>query len=425
MDIILSVPYVVRIVVSLFAILVFQKALKRLDLAMLLGILLLALWTGHPPRAIYAIARDRILSLDMLCLAGVIAGVLWLSSLMSDAGIMRELVVSLKSRLSKRVILAALPAVVGLLPMPGGALFSCPLVDDADDAGAISPDLKTRINYWFRHVWEFWWPLYPGMLLAVDVSGQPIWRYMLLQFPLFLAAIAAGYVFLLRGVSQGKPAARGENHKSFLLLILPILTVVAVYALLQAAVPALGRVNTYLPMTIGVACSLVVLQLQRPAPLAAWRRAVVSPKSLGLVCIIVLARVYGTFIEARLADGTFLMEHVREELDAFSIPAIALVVLIPFISGLTTGITVGYIGASFPVVLSLAPPDAAGLYATIVLGYASGYIGMMLSPIHVCLIVTNEYFKTGLADSLRGLLKPATLLFVCAVAYSCLWRWFG
>lgn len=58
---------------------------------------------------------------------------IWLSSLMSHAGIMRDLVVSLRSRLPRRAILATLPAVVGLLPMPADALFSCPLVDDADN----------------------------------------------------------------------------------------------------------------------------------------------------------------------------------------------------------------------------------------------------------------------------------------------------
>jgi hypothetical protein len=119
------------------------------------------------------------------------------------------------------------------------------------------------------------------------------------------------------------------------------------------------------------------------------------------------------------------MHHVRAELDAFNIPAAVLVVLIPFISGLTTGITVGFIGASFPVVLSLAGPDTGDLFSIIVLGYGSGFIGMMLSPIHICLIVTNEYFKTSLPGSLRGLLKPAALLFVGVAAYSCLWKWLG
>ncbi len=425
MDILFSVPYLIRIILSLFGILVFQKLTKSLAAAMVMGIFILALWTGQSLSGMASIAGARVFSLDTLFLALVITGVICLSSLMSEAGIMKDLVVSLKSRLSKRSLLAALPAVVGLLPMPAGALFSAPLVNDADNAGALNHIQKTRINYWFRHVWEFWWPLYPGVLLAVDISGLPIWVFVLTLMPLFFCAIAAGYVFLFRNVPQGKPEPRGPDDKPFLGLILPTLTVIGVYGVLLVAVPGLGRFNKYLPMVIGVLSGLAVIQWQRPAPASAWKRNLLSKRLYGLVLIIVLARVYGAFIEASLPDGTLLMEKIRVELDSYGIPALALVVLIPFISGLTTGITIGYIGASFPVVLSLAGPTRGDLNSTIILGYASGFLGMMLSPIHVCLIVTNEYFKTELMESLAGLLRPALMLFACAAAYSLLWYCFG
>lgn len=425
MEILLSAPFLVRILVSLFSILVFQKLTKRLDLALLLGILLLALWTGRDARSMYAIAGARVLSLDMLFLAFVISSVIWLSSLMSQAGVMKELVACLKARLSKRALLATLPAVVGMLPMPAGALFSCPLVEDADESNEVPQELKTRINYWFRHVLEFWWPLYPGVVLAVDMSGMPIWKFVLLLFPLSFSAVFAGYVFLLRRVHPTGKAAGQEAGKSFFVLILPIITVIAVYIFLLLAAPAVGRVNHYLPLAIGMACALLVLQLQRPAAPGVWKKTLWSWKWPALVIIIVLARVYGAFIEGRLADGSFVMDHVRAELYSAGIPALLLVIIIPYVSGLTTGITVGYIGASFPVVLSLAGPTTASLFSTIIIGYVSGYLGMMSSPIHVCLIVTNKYFQTSLAKSLHGLAKPAIMLFALAVLYAGLWRFFG
>ncbi len=420
MELVMSVPYLVRIILSLFAILVFQKVLKRLDLAMVTGIVILALWTGQTPATAAAIAKGRLFSFDTFFLVVIVAGVIWLSGLMSEAGIMKDLVVCLKSRLSRRAILAALPAVVGLLPMPAGALFSAPLVDDADDAGLLSQVEKTRINYWFRHVWEYWWPLYPGVLLAVDLSKLPIFFFVLLLSPMFLAAVAAGYLFLLRKVPNSPPKAKGPDDKSFLPLVLPTLTVIGVYGILLAAVPALARVDKYLPMVIGVAAGLAVLQIQRPLAWKVWKKQMFSKRVLGLLVIIVLARIYGAFIEARLTDGDLLMDHLRAELNTFGIPAIILVIVIPFVSGLTTGITVGYIGASFPVVLSLAGPTPGEFYSTIVLGFASGFIGMMLSPIHVCLIVTNEYFKTSLTSSLAGMIRPAALTLFFAVCYGTL-----
>jgi integral membrane protein (TIGR00529 family) len=421
MDILFSVPFLVRILVSLLGILLFQKLTKSLSIALVMGTLIIAVWTGHSFVSMRDVTLDRLLSLDTLFLSLVIAGVIWLSSLMSEAGMMKDLVASLKSRLSRKNILAVLPAVVGLLPMPAGALFSAPLLDDADDGKTLTQMQKTRINYWFRHVWEFWWPLYPGVLLAVDLAGLPIWQMVGLMMPLFFAAAGAGYIFLLRKLPSGKPEKSGAPGRAFFPLILPTVTVIGVYGILLLTVPALGDINKYLPMVIGIVCGIATLQVQRPASFAVWKKVLLSKRTLSLVVIVVLARIYGAFIEARLPGGTLLMEGIRGELDAFGIPVLLLVIIIPFVSGLTTGITVGYIGASFPVILSLAGPDTGGLLATLVLAYGCGFIGMMLSPIHVCLIVTNEYYKTNLFESLAGISRCALFVFACVAAYSFAW----
>ena len=420
-DVIFSVPYLFRIILSLVGILIFQKLTKSLEIALALGTILLALWTGHSFSSMAGVVIDRCFSGDTYFLVMVITGVIWLSSLMSESGVMRDLVICLKARLSKRTLVAALPAVVGLLPMPAGALFSAPLIDDADDSKHMSPLLKTQVNYWFRHIWEFWWPLYPGFLLAVDMAKLPVWFFALLLFPLFIMAIMGGYLFLLRKVPQGKADKQEAADKSFVVLIFPTLTVILVYSALLIFAPTFSSINKYLPMLVGVACALIVLQLQRPVSAEKWKKVLTSKRTLSLLLIVILARVYGAFIEAQLVDGTFLMDKIRGELNDLGIPHFALIIAIPFISGLTTGITIGYIGASFPVVLSLAGPTSAELYSAIILGYASGYLGMMLSPVHVCIIVTIKYFKTTLGGGLGGLLRPALLVFAGASLYSWIW----
>ena len=423
MDMLFSVPYLVRILVSLGGILFFQKITKSLVCALAGGIFILALWTGHSGASMASITYERLFSLDSLFLSFIIAGVICLSSLMAEAGMMKDLVASLKSRLSRKNLLAVLPAVVGLLPMPAGAVFSAPLVDDADEGCSISPLSKARINYWFRHVWEFWWPLYPGVLLASDLAGLEIWKLAGIMMPLTAATIGAGYIFLFREVPRGE-LRPGTKDKAFLPLIIPTLTVIFVYGILLVTVPALSAINRYIPMAIGVVCGISVLQFQRPASAAVWKKVLSSRRTLSLLVIVILARIYGAFIEARLPGGVLLMEIIRSELSTFGIPVLFLVVIVPFVSGLTTGLTVGYIGASFPVVISLAGADTGGLLSAVILGYTCGFLGMTLSPIHICLIVTNEYFKTSLFQSLKGLLLPSALVFACAAAYSLVWSFF-
>jgi hypothetical protein len=93
--------------------------------------------------------------------------------------------------------------------------------------------------------------------------------------------------------------------------------------------------------------------------------------------------------------------------------------LIPFVSALATGLAVGYIGASFPIVLSLlgAEPSYGSLLAAMVLAQGFGMTGLMLSPVHVCLLVSNEYFETGLTPTLTKLIKPSVLVLIGTVLF--------
>ncbi len=59
------------------------------------------------------------------------------------------------------------------------------------------------------------------------------------------------------------------------------------------------------------------------------------------------------------------------------------------------------------------------------LAYACGHMGQMLSPVHVCLVVTNEHFNSNLFHSLRGILAPVAAVIATAVTLHCIllhWR---
>jgi len=133
--------------------------------------------------------------------------------------------------------------------------------------------------------------------------------------------------------------------------------------------------------------------------------------------IIAAMQIYSAFINAKLPGGT-LMGVMDAELHAWGIPLWAVTILIPFISGLTMGVAFGFVGASFPIVISLLGPDPAfgALLSTAALAYGFGYLGMMLSPVHVCLLVTNEHFNTRLHRTLPPLLGPAAVVAAAVVA---------
>ncbi len=413
----MSVPIIVKILISLALILVGNKLLKNLSAAVALATVALAFWTGHSPRGMGQIVTERFFSLDNGLLLAVVILVIWLSSQMDKTGIMRDLVGSLRAFLSPRSAMAVLPAVIGLLPMPGGALFSAPLVDDCDEKDEVPALLKSQINYWFRHVWELTWPLYPGVILATDIAGLEVWQVFLVGIPMMATSITAGYFFILKKARISAGHTTPSNHR-FVVMMLPIITVIVVYLLITIFLPGVGQINKYLPMLIGIAAAILVLQYRRPLGWSEWKGVLFSRRALNMAVIVALIRIYGAFIEARLPGGTMLMDQMRMELNTLGIPLILLIMVLPFISGLTTGISVGFVGASLPIAFSLLGPEAslAERLGTLMLTYPFGFIGVMLSPVHVCFIVTSEHFKTSLVKSMGRILIPSAIVLAASFA---------
>jgi uncharacterized protein len=436
-----AMPVLVKVLISLALILVANRLVKELLVSVLLGTLVLGLWFGHSLPAVGAIAWERVREPDSLLMVAVLLLVIWLSSLMAEGGVMRDLVESVRARVPRRLAFAALPAVIGFLPMPGGAVFSAPMVDGADPDRSLNGLVKMQTNHWFRHIWEYWWPLYPGVILALELTRLQIWQFFLVQFPVTLVAAASGALLLLRRIPRSAregagavqavaPAAGRTNpaaapRRSFLKLMAPILVVVAVFALLQVLFPGLQRPSRYVPMGIGLLLALAVLQFQRRLPLSAWLKAVFSWRALQITLLVVVVRIYGAVIEASLPGGVLPVALLRRELSQFGIPDVLLVAFLPFICGFTMGSTVGYVGASFPLALSLLGPSPSfgRLAATTVLAYGFGFVGELLSPVHVCLVVTAEYFHIRLLRGLASLVPPSLLVLAGVILWQFGLRW--
>jgi len=121
------------------------------------------------------------------------------NNLLQEKGNLKNIVTSLKAFIKDpRLSLIIPPAFMGLLPMPAGALFSAPMVEESSKNLKIGAENKTFLNYWSRHLWEYTWPLYPGLILTTAIFNVPIRKIIFAQFPLTLAAVFAGFLFGVR-----------------------------------------------------------------------------------------------------------------------------------------------------------------------------------------------------------------------------------
>ena len=143
--------------------------------------------------------------------------------------------------------------------MPGGAVVSAPLVDQTRCDVELGARDKNLINYWFRHVWEVCWPLYPPLLyVATLLPGGDMSQLVASQAPLTLLLVLGGWWFILRRVPGGDDELSRDrpNSKALVAALLPL--VVVIVAMPLCRIPLDGLVapelvgGTGLLMALGI-----------------------------------------------------------------------------------------------------------------------------------------------------------------------------
>jgi integral membrane protein (TIGR00529 family) len=425
MDFLLHLPSYVKVGASFFGILAAYRFGLGLGYSILGFAVVLTLWTGTGLTGCMFQVRSLLLPENFLLLA-VILLLLFFTEALDKTGKMKRTINALEEWLkSPRLLLAGFPALIGLLPMPGGALFSAPLVAAVDGDNRLKPAHKAAINYWFRHIWEYWWPLYPGVILAIKYSGLSSWLFFLIQMPLTLAAAASGYAFIMRHVGSGQERAKmGKLDKSeaastlWPIAVLVVVSLAGSFLLLGAGMTRM--LANMVAMVAGLGIGLVAIFWKNTG---AVRRSLTmfSKKNTWEMMLLVLGiQVFSGALTVPLfpGGGSTLVMGMRDEFLNMGIPIVLIIALAPFISGAVTGVAFGFVGASFPIVFALlgsSPPQNVVLAAT-TFAYGCGYMGMILSPVHICFVVTNEYFKSRMFETYRYILAPA----LCILAAGCI-----
>jgi hypothetical protein len=94
------------------------------------------------------------------------------------------------------------------------------------------------------------------------------------------------------------------------------------------------------------------------------------------------------------------------------IPVLPVLFILPFISGVLTGLTVGFVGSTFPIIWGLESAQSVG---AISFAFASGYAGVLLSPVHLCLVLTREYFGASMPDIYRKIVRVCILIMLASL----------
>lgn len=425
-----SVPVLVQ-VLFIFTLIVIANARRvHLGLAAVLGGLVFGLFRGFSLGQAVLLALAELFRLDTVFLLLLVTGIMVFSSAMKNIGALRLFADALLAVIpSPRIALAVAPLLIGTLPMPGGAILSAPLVESFDPEHSRSRAALSAANFWFRHSLELAWPLYPAFILTTTLSGLSVGSLSLLNLYSLPLLFSLGLVFIIPRIRR-QPARRAATEggwrsrlRVFLRGLAPLLLVLGTYAGLDLLWRSVGAwldirpdLNALIQRYAWIYCGLLAggLYLRyRPGGARAFKGSL-NLSTLKLAGVIAGIRVFSAMLSA---GG--VAEAAGSELAAIGIPALAAAALLPFISGLVTGVGFGYVGLAFPLVLGLFPAGGSMPQAVVVvLAGAFGYAGMMLSPLHVCMVVTAAHFGTGLLSTIRRFALPLCGFLVLATAYS-------
>lgn len=328
------------------------------------------------------------------------------------SGSLHGMVVPLRNIFSSnKVTLAFMPAFLGLLPSLGGARFSAPIVQEASEGIAVDDEQKSAINLWFRHIFEFSNPLMPGVILACGIANVSIGDLIDQVGWVTILCFVLGWIFLIipLKITDLEKATNTQHDrtidwKSLVLAFGPIVTsfLLIVAFNVQAA----------------LAMGLVVVAF---IPLYFWFKRPISVKSVftesldkklffNVVCILY-------FIQLLTVIGT--LDEIVSVFNNSSLPQAVIIACLSFIFGVMTGMGQGYIAIVMPIVALMAPGNIVLVGIAMVYGMA----GQMVTPTHLCILVTVEYFKCRLWKTIGkcGVLSLLMVLIFSAWTY---WRYY-
>lgn len=293
---------------------------------------------------------------------------------------------------SVKFTLAIMPAFLGLLPSLGGARFSAPIVEEAAKATDLDREHKAAVNFWFRHIFEFSSPIIPGMIMACSIAGVAFSDFLKHLSWLTILAFAAGWLVLIRPVkiitAKEHVLDHDEYRKNLFDMALSLSPVIFTFLLV-----VFFDLNASLAMGAVTFAMFFVLQSTDRCVNA---REIICGAFDGKMFTNVLCILY--FIQ--ILTVTDVLSEIVAAFQSSPLPIPVIIASVSFIIGILTGMSQAHVAIVMPIVAAMS----SGSLNLAGIAMAFGVAGQMLTPTHMCLVVTLDYFKANFFKTLKPIL---------------------
>lgn len=408
----LPIPAIFKLIIIFLIIAVSLKFKVPLAISMFLGSILIFLFFETDISLVPKIFKNSIISFDTISLVIVIFLILAFSGILKISGRLDLITSDFEEAFGGgSAFFIMFPSIIGLLPMPGGAIFSAPMIEQKGLKEGFSPESLSAINFWFRHIWEFMWFLYPGIIISSGIFGISPADMFIHHLPLTISAMFFGWLFLLYKRVSSKSSINWKKVPSFIISLTPIIMLVVSNVIIRTLVSVFGLgIPDNLVMAVCLIGSIIYVLIKDKPSWKELYKVIFTKKMLSMLSIIFLI-----FLFKETLTQTGAVTLTAEEIQEYKLPFMLILIILPFIVGLLTGITIGFV-STFVVIESLLVvfPEVS-VYSALILAYTSGIAGIYLSPVHICLILTKDYYGATLLGTLKKIIIPVLLILLVSI----------
>ena len=307
---------------------------------------------------------------------------------------------------SNRVTLAVMPAFLGLLPSLGGARFSAPIVEEASKGLGLTSDHQSAINFWFRHIFEFSSPIIPGMIMACNIAGVAYSEFIMHLCWLTVLMFSVGWFVLIRPIktdsikeNAGSQAADEQGWQDLWLSLSPVV--------LTFVLVVFFNMNASVGMGVVTAGLFLVLHFTK-------REVSLKDVVVGAIDMKMFFNVLCILYFIQILTVTQVLQEIVTAFQSSPLPVPVIIACVSFIIGVLTGMSQGHVAIIMPIIAAMQTGslNLAGV------AMAFGVAGQMLTPTHMCLVVTVDYFKANFFKTLKPVLIGEVMLLTIFSVYT-------
>ena len=392
----------IALVLSFSVIIALVANKKNFGVAMILGAIILGLLSN--PEKLLQTFYETITDWRVDTLVIIVILIKIFAVVLEETGQISLVIENLKRVIPERGMLAIIPFIFGLLPVPGGALLSAPMVDSEGRRLGVSNEGKTFLNLWFRHIGFLIFPLATALVVMSQISGININRLIVMQTPIFVVSVIVGSFYVIK-LSKKREKEEIVKKKGVILETLINFTPLLVTIVLTMTLSLFINLNISFLISLpsGIILSLIIYKGGNKVQFV----------KKGFSASIGLA-VFGIMLYKNVANVSGVAEIVAKYLQHTSMPAMIIIPVLSFSIGVLTAHNMAAIALAYPMLYPIIGNDIR----LVSLLYISSFMGYLISPLHLCVVVSYEYFKPKFVELYKLMLPPALLMVVIAVIFS-------